>query len=142
MRKAMAGTTSTRSLHRLTTRRLGSRPHATMVPEQQFFDRPKGAVTRRKILRFPAVITAYVFEKIRSVDMTLVEFKKLLDSGEVIEEHELDDGVLHELVLIVEWVRRLHVAFVVDERRPEERIVTVYEPDPDQWMPDYTSRRS
>lgn len=100
------------------------------------------AVARRKVLKFPVVITAHVFEKVRSIDMTLAEFRELLGTGEVIEEHELDEGLLHELVLIVEWVRPLHVVFTVDERRPEERIVTVYEPDPDQWTPDCRRRRS
>lgn len=99
-------------------------------------------MSRRKVLRFRVVITAHVFEKIRSIDMTLAEFRELLGTGEVIEERELDEGVFHELVLLVEWIRPLHVVFVVDERRSEERIATVYEPDPDQWTPDYRRRRS
>jgi len=99
-------------------------------------------VSRRKVLRFPVVITAHVFEKIRSIDMTLAEFRELLGTGEVIEEHDLDEGLSHELVLLIEWARPLHVVFVVDERRSEERIVTVYEHDQNQWTPDYRSRRS
>jgi hypothetical protein len=73
---------------------------------------------------------------------TEAEFGELLGTGEVIEEHEREEGLLHELVLLVEWVRPLHVVFVVDERRSEERIVTVYEPDLNQWSPDYRRRRS
>jgi hypothetical protein len=38
-------------------------------------------------------------------------------------------------VLGVDWTRPLHLVVVVDERRQEERIVTVHEPDPDLWSP-------
>jgi hypothetical protein len=42
---------------------------------------------------------------------------------------------------VVDWTRPLHLVVVVDERRQEERIVTVYEPDPDLWSPGYRRRR-
>ncbi len=94
-------------------------------------------MTRAKVLRFPVVITAHVFDKIRSIDMTLAEFQQQLGSGEVIEETVLAEGQLRELVLVVEWARPLHVVFIVvfilDPRRAEERVVTVYEPEGDQW---------
>ena len=99
-------------------------------------------MARCKVPRFPVVLTAHVFEKIRSIDMTLGEFGRLLSMGEVIEEHDLGEGLLHEVVLVVDWIRPLHLVFVVDERRAEERIVTVYEPDPTQWAPDKRRRRS
>jgi len=37
---------------------------------------------------------------------------------------------------VVDWVRLLHVVVVVDNGHEEERVVTVYEPDPDQWSSD------
>lgn len=98
-------------------------------------------MSRPKSIRFPVVITGHVFDKIRSIDMTLAEFAQLLESGEVIEEVQLDDGQLHEVVLIVEWLRPLHVVFVVDEPHSEERIVTVYEPEQGLWDPDHRRRR-
>jgi hypothetical protein len=33
------------------------------------------------------------------------------------------------------------VVVVVDDEHKEERIVTVYEPDPDLWLNDYRRRR-
>ena len=98
-------------------------------------------MTRPKELRFPVFMTAHVFDKIRSIDMTLTEFAELLGTGEVIEEDEIAEGQLRELVLIAEWARPLHVVFVVDGGRSEERIVTVYEPEADQWSPDYRRSR-
>ncbi len=86
------------------------------------------------------VLTDHVFDKVRSIDMTLAEFEVLLDQGEVIEETPIQVGV-KELVLIVEWSRPLHVVVVVDDIREEERIVTVYEPDNDRWSPDFKVRK-
>ena len=37
---------------------------------------------------------------------------------------------------MVGWVRPLHVVVVVDDAHQEERIVTIYKPDPDQWSSD------
>jgi hypothetical protein len=46
-----------------------------------------------------------------------------------------------ELVLLLEWVRPLHVVIVVDVARQEERLVTVDEPDPSEWTTDLRRRR-
>ncbi|HEX5348354.1 MAG TPA: hypothetical protein VFW64_14810 [Pseudonocardiaceae bacterium] len=71
----------------------------------------------------------------------LAEFEQLLGGGEVVEEREAANGQLKELVLVIDWRRPLHVVVVVDALRGEERIVTVYEPDPDRWSRDYRRRR-
>jgi hypothetical protein len=88
---------------------------------------------------YAVVLTDHVFDKVRSIDMTLAEFEVLLDEGEVIEETSIEEGI-KELVLIMEWSRPLHVVVVVDDIREEERIVTVYEPDEDRWSPDFKVR--
>ena len=46
-----------------------------------------------------------------------------------------------ELLLLVDWTKALHVVVVVDDVRHEERVVTIYEPDPDRWSQDYRRRR-
>lgn len=89
---------------------------------------------------YGVVLTDHVFDKVRSIDMTLAEFEELLDGGEVIEETASAEGV-KELVLIAEWTRPLHVVVVVDGIRDEERIVTVYEPDEDRWSGDFKVRK-
>ncbi len=99
-------------------------------------------MARQKVVRFPVVLTYHVFEKLRSVDMTLAELELLLGDGEVIEEDHRTDTELEELVLISEWSRPLHLVVIVDEARSEERIVTVYEPDSALWSPDFRTRRS
>ena len=52
-------------------------------------------------------------------------FEEALETAEVIEETALNAGELKELLLLVEWVRPLHVVVVVDDVDLEERIVTV-----------------
>lgn len=96
---------------------------------------------RRKVLTLPVVLTEHVFDKVRSIDMTLAEFEELLGDGEVIGEQETAPGHLKELVLVIDWKRPLHVVIIVDGVRGEERIVTVYEPDPERWSHDYRRRR-
>ena len=71
------------------------------------------------------------------LDCTNASFDAALAAAEVIEDGQLGPAELKELVLVVDWVRPLHVVVVVDDEHEEERVVTVYEPDPDQWSSDY-----
>lgn len=98
-------------------------------------------MTRRRALTLPVVLTEHVFDKIRLIDMTLAEFESLLGGGEVIEEYEVGPGHLKELILVIDWRRPLHVVVIIDALRGEQRIVTVYEPDPERWSYDYRTRR-
>jgi len=96
-----------------------------------------------KVFAHPIVLTEHVFDKVRSIDMTLAEFNELLTAnGVVIEETVIADGQVKELVLYIDWTRPLHVVVHVDQVRNEERIVTVYEPDAVRWAADFSRRRS
>jgi hypothetical protein len=96
---------------------------------------------RRRQLRWPMVLTQHVFDKVRLLDITLAEFEALLNDGWVIEQTLLHRETVKEVVLVIEWVRPLHVVIVVDGDGQEERIVTVYEPDPARWSADGRRRR-
>ena len=96
---------------------------------------------RPKVWRHPKLLSEHAFDKLRLLDCTIAEFEIAIEHAEVIEEHEVEADVLKELVLSVSWTRPLHVVVVVDDQRAEERIVTVYEPDPDRWSEDYRRRR-
>jgi hypothetical protein len=99
------------------------------------------AVPRRKIWEYPKWISEHAFDKLRLIDCTFAEFEVALESAEVIEETTLEQDVLKELLLLVDWKRPLHVVVVVDSHSREERIVTVYEPHGDRWSGDYRERR-
>lgn len=86
-------------------------------------------------------ITLHAFDKLRAFDLSLAEFERLLQPGEIIERHRLSPGHLKKVVLTTSWTRPLHVAIIVDEFRAKERIITVYEPDPLRWSRDSRERR-
>jgi hypothetical protein len=103
---------------------------------------PEGPpVPHRKVWRHERLITEHAFDKLRIVDCGFAEFAAALEAADVIEEHTLADEQLKELVLTLEWKRPLHVVVVVDDRHQEERIVTLYEPDPELWTDGYRRRR-
>lgn len=99
-------------------------------------------VSRSYVKRFRYQYRRHAFDKLRQRDLPLLEFQQLLSSGgEVIYEASIGLLAHKEIVLLVEWRAPLHVVVVVDEVREEERLVTIYEPDPDQWTPDRRRRR-
>jgi hypothetical protein len=65
----------------------------------------------RKVWRYRRLVTEHAFDKLRQIDCAFAEFAALCDGGEVIEERQQERGVV-ELVLVVDWLRPLHV--VVD----------------------------
>lgn len=99
------------------------------------------ASSRPKVWRYPKLMSEHTFDKLRTLDCTFAEFDVALEQADVIEEHEIHPGELKELLLVVNWRRPLYVVVIVDEIRREERVLTLYEPEPDQWSADYRRRR-
>lgn len=64
---------------------------------------------RPKVWRHPKVLSEHAFDKLRLLDCTLAEFESAIEHAEIIEERTIDgEGSLKELVLVVDWTRRLH----------------------------------
>jgi hypothetical protein len=98
-------------------------------------------VSRPYVKRFSYLYRRHAFDKLREIDLPLAEFQGLFDGAEVIGEAEVGVLTHKELVLLLQRTGPLDVAILVDEGRAEERIVTVYEPDPSEWTADYRRRR-
>jgi len=102
-------------------------------------------VSRAYERRFTRLATEHAFDNLRAIDLSLREFFELLDDlgrrPEVIAEAQGASGESKELVLLVAWHVPPHVVSVVSERHAQEKVVTVYEPDPDVWSPDRRRRR-
>lgn len=99
-------------------------------------------VPRPKVWAHRLVLSEHVFDKLWALDLTLGEFRALLDGvAEVIEEVVVEAGQLKELVLYLDWRTPLHLVVVVDDVRGEERLITVYEPSTDRWSDDFRTRR-
>jgi hypothetical protein len=96
---------------------------------------------RRKEWRHRRLITEHAFDKLRLLDCTFAEFEIALEHAEVIEQRGDSKQLVKEILLVVDWTRPLHAVVVIDDIREEERVVTVYEPDPNRWSDDYRRRR-
>ena len=75
----------------------------------------------------------------RQVDV--LDIRHVLETGEVIEEY-LDDTP-HPSRLMLGWCsgRPLHLVAADNKENQETIIITVYEPDPDKWEPDFKKRK-
>ena len=69
------------------------------------------------------------------------DVRQILLAGEVIQQYLEDRPYPSRLVLGWHGSRPIHVvaAYNVDDR--ETIVITVYEPDPDQWEPDFRRKR-
>lgn len=95
---------------------------------------------RPKVWQARRLVSEHAFDKLRLIACLFSEFSSACETAEVIEETAVSDGV-KELVLAVGWQRPLHVVVIVDEMHQEDRVVTVYEPEPERWSADFRTRR-
>jgi len=65
----------------------------------------------------------------------------VLDTGEMIEEYPEDTPYPSRLILGEREKRPLHVVAAENTLSKETIVITVYEPDPDQWEPGFRRRK-
>ncbi len=100
-----------------------------------------GAIEPRpKVWQARRLVSEHAFDKLRLIDCLFSEFSAACEAAEVIEETVVAEG-LKELLLTLAWTRPLHVVVIVDEVHEEDRVVTVYEPEPARWSPDFRRRQ-
>lgn len=73
--------------------------------------------------------------------ISVEDVREVLSFGEVIEDYPEDTPYPSRLVLGWRGSRPLHVVFARNAPMREIIIVTVYEPDHDQWEADFRRRR-
>ena len=69
------------------------------------------------------------------------EVRNVLDQGEVIEAYPEDRPFPSQLVPGWDGLRPVHVVSARNEEEDETIVITVYEPEPDRWEPDFKRRR-
>lgn len=74
--------------------------------------------------------------------ITLDDVRNVLAQGEIIEERLDDLPYPSRLILGYPGGRALHVVVADNNQADEMIIVTIYEPDPTQWLPGFRRRRS
>lgn len=70
-----------------------------------------------------------------------VDVRAVLDAGEVIERYPQDAPYPSRLVLGWIGTRPIHVVAADNTEAQETIVITVYEPDPQQWDPSFRRRR-
>jgi len=69
------------------------------------------------------------------------EIRHVLETGVIVEEYPGDLPYPSRLVLGWHRTRPLHVVAADNPAEQETIVITVYEPDPDQWEPGFTRRK-
>ena len=70
------------------------------------------------------------------------DVKHVISTGEAIEGYLDDKPYPSQLVLGWSKNRPLHVVIANNKENNETIVITVYEPDPNQWSADFRSRKS
>lgn len=85
-------------------------------------------------------LTLHAIREALAERITRSDIESVLTSGEVIEDYPEDRPLPSRLVLGWNGDRPLHVVAAHRPRTGEEVIITVYEPDPDEWSEDFRRR--
>lgn len=87
------------------------------------------------------VFRIHAIQRMAERGISLEEVRTALAGGEIIEDYPDDTPYPSRLILGWAGMRSLHVVAATDTAARETIIITVYEPDPDQWEPDLKRRR-
>ena len=88
----------------------------------------------------PLVFRMHAIQRMAERSISLENIRQVLETGERVEDYP--DDFPYPSSLVLGWVEDRPIHIVV-ARAPEKRIViTVYQPDPARWMPDFKTRRS
>ena len=98
------------------------------------------AVIRDRVRRGDYVISFTHTEKLRERKISADDVEEAIGAGAIIEDYPDDPRGPSCLILGRSGGRPLHI---VCGRLEEQRIliITAYEPDPDEWEPDWRTRR-
>lgn len=91
--------------------------------------------------RFRLVFRVHAIQRMFQRRITEEEVTTVVDSGEVIETYPEDKPFPSRLMLGWSGARPLHVVAADDVEGEETIIITVYQPDPDEWEPEFRRRR-
>ena len=87
-------------------------------------------------------LSVHALQRMFERGITDDDIQNVLESGEIIEEYPHDQPYPSRLVL--GWVgsRAVHVVVATGPAKLETIVVTVYEPDPERWLPGFERRRT
>ena len=87
------------------------------------------------------VFRVHAIRRMFERSITVADVRYILDNGEVIEDYPNDFPFPSRLVLGWRAMRPIHIVAADNFSAGETIVVTVYEPDPNQWEPDFKRRK-
>jgi hypothetical protein len=87
------------------------------------------------------VFRVHAIQRMFERGISEVEIRQVLDAGEVIQEYQDDLPYPSRLVLGWQGSRPIRVVAANNLDNQEIIVVTVYEPDPAQWEPEFRRKR-
>ena len=87
------------------------------------------------------VFRVHAIERMFERRVDVADVREILTNGETIERYPEDTPYPSRLVLGWCRGRPLHVVFADNAEEWETIVITVYEPDPGQWEPEFRQRR-
>lgn len=88
------------------------------------------------------VTTDHVEKRMLERDVTMEELRRVLTDEEVIQRYPDDEPYPSYLMLGFAGRRPLHVVAADAEELDTTFVVTVYEPDPEEWTDDFKTKRA
>lgn len=87
------------------------------------------------------VFRVHAVQRMFERNISREDVRAVLATGEVIREYPDDTPYPSRLILGWRGKRPLHVVAADNHTARETIIITVYQPDPDQWGPDFRSKK-
>jgi Domain of unknown function (DUF4258) len=87
----------------------------------------------------PLIFRVHAIQRMAQRGINVEDVRQVLDTGEVIENYP--DDFPYPSVLVLGWVRGQPLHIVAATGPSEKIVITVYEPDPARWEPDFRRRK-
>lgn len=87
------------------------------------------------------IYRVHAVQRMAQRNISAAEVRHVLTTGRVIEDYPNDTP--YPSYLMLGWIgtRPLHVVAADNATDQETIVITAYEPDPRQWMPDFARRK-
>jgi Domain of unknown function (DUF4258) len=86
------------------------------------------------------VFRVHAIQRMYQRDISEVEVRHVITTGETVEDYPDDTPYPSRLVLGWNDRRPIHVVVADNVDEQENIVITVYEPDPLEWQPDFKRR--
>jgi hypothetical protein len=87
------------------------------------------------------VFRVHAIRRMFQRQISVQDVRDVLTAGEVIEDYPDDFPFPSRLMLGWSGTRPIHVVAADNPQARETIVITVYEPDPDEWEPDFKRRK-